>query len=677
MAEPSSLLNVVLNWINALSILSRPCTAPEDLSDGIMLFEILADVDSSYFRLVSTVERGDNWVFRFNNLKKMYKLVISYYEDVLHSRVSEMDTPNLSSIAKDSDLNEILKLASLILLLSVQCPKKEKFISAIQTLDEFSQQQIMLIISQMMQRLSGSASPTDMDDASHRAAEVQAEKEELEKAHRELIEEYQNLRHEHDTLVSEKQELRSRLNELEKSAAQASQSGKADFILKSEIEHLKQELEKSELRRHEAESLLHKNTSIVTELNRKVDELQSKADEAAILKDKVDELRHAADRLQKTEAVVEKYKKKLEETGDLRRQLQNLESQNAALVSKNLNLESEYLKLTQFKSLMDTYKTQISELESQKTQLQVEKSQMEYEFSESRKRMEEMEEGKRAMEESMRDLEEKIREWEFNGSAPRTLNQSLGQSLSSSSSAAETTELKLKIARLERKLAGYKASSTISGGNEEVSSLKSQVVKLEHLLEDANRSKTKFQQTLQLQSELSKLSSSNLSSSSRVSEEQFQELKSKYEQLKEIMGEKEKKLGDLNDQNVKLHVAMKKAKEFISNQDKTIKDLRSTAVENSVKTTENFPEAVQSLQSMLKMKEEELEELKTQYNEYKSQVTFEQKLILSAWYEAGMSLAKRGSGIGGQNPNGSSGTTSSTGGSSWLAQQRRLVASRR
>jgi protein HOOK3 len=45
-----------------------------------------------------------------------------------------------------------------------------------------------------------------------------------------------------DELEADKAELKSRLHDMDSAVAQANETGKADFIMRTEIDHLKQDL---------------------------------------------------------------------------------------------------------------------------------------------------------------------------------------------------------------------------------------------------------------------------------------------------------------------------------------------------------------------------------------------------------------------------------------------------
>ncbi|KAG5457517.1 MAG: hypothetical protein BJ554DRAFT_2443 [Olpidium bornovanus] len=100
-------------------------------------------------------EGSDNWVPRFNNLKKLSKLITRYYEEGLGKSLDGVEAPNLTAVAKGENDKETLKLCQLVLALAVQCPSNQDQIAKIQSLRKESQHGIMNLIERVMQQLAG------------------------------------------------------------------------------------------------------------------------------------------------------------------------------------------------------------------------------------------------------------------------------------------------------------------------------------------------------------------------------------------------------------------------------------------------------------------------------------------------------------------------------------------
>ncbi|KAJ1553274.1 Protein Hook 2, partial [Cladochytrium tenue] len=357
MASPPPIDDAVLSPPPGIDADAGP--SDETMAEAIIL------CDGQWFKLTRPIESSDSWVLKFNSLKRLYKLLTGYYEEVLNQNTGTLDVPNLTAIARDSDADEIVKLAHLVLAVAVQVEQNQRYIAQIQSLDPAVQHALMVAI-------------------------------------------------ERDDLLSEKRELQSGLRRMEASMSQMSEAGKADFLMRTEMDNLKADMNKSENKRLEAELLAERQAATIKDLTKKLEDSSRKAEENVRLKDQLDEFRHFADKLQKSEALIEKYKKRIEETGDLRRQLKVLESQNQAMLERNGQLEEEYRKLSGFRPLMETYKEQIGSMEGQNSALMLENSKLDFELQEIRLRLEQVEMERKADQEQLAALEDQLREMELN-----------------------------------------------------------------------------------------------------------------------------------------------------------------------------------------------------------------------------------------------------------------------
>ncbi|GJJ78666.1 hypothetical protein EMPS_11025 [Entomortierella parvispora] len=495
--DPSAVLALAFQqWVNTFSDISRPCRHISDLSDGIVLFEIAADIDPKWFKAIKSADMGDNWVHKYNNLKKLHKLVTRFLEEKLGQNLTKLDPPNLSAIAKDAEPLEVIKLCELVMVVAVQCDKNQPYIQKIQSLPESSQHALMVSLEQIIQALnSDSSRDSDMEEINmdQELANLHQERDELERSNQNLMNEFTMMNHKYDELLTEKEELRQRIRDLEKASAYASQSGKSDFLMKTEIDLLRSDLQKSEDRRHEQETIINNQMKAIADLSRSEADLAAKAEDAIRLKDKLDEYKHAIEKLQKTENVIEKYKKKLEEGADLRRQIKVIEDQNQELVERNREIEEEYRKVLAFKSLMESYKDQILALETKNSTLAKDKNKIEYEAQQQYQKLEEVEASRMRDAEQISMLEDKVRELEFSGGQGVPLSNDLQdmetddmEGMLMGQQTSYSTELKLKISRLERELQNLKEEKQDEGG--------SRLTVLQHLLDDANRLKAKFEQ---------------------------------------------------------------------------------------------------------------------------------------------------------------------------------------
>ncbi|KAG0025083.1 hypothetical protein BGZ82_010223 [Podila clonocystis] len=491
----SILSNAFEEWVNTFDGISRQCQHISDLSDGIVLFEVAADIDPKWFKLIRSAEMGDNWVHKYNNLKKLHKLVTRYIEEKLGQSLSDLDPPNLNAIAKAGDPIEVLKLCELVIAIAVQCERNQRYIHKIQSLPHASQHALMLSLEQIMAALNSGSTPAkeseiEVTPMEQQIAQLQMERDDLARSKQGLLADFTIMNKKHDELFREKEEMRLRVRDLEKTTA-PHQTGKSrsDILMRTELDHLRADLQKSEERRQDQELMINNQMKLITDLSRSEAELRERADEAAHLKDKLDEYKHAVERLQKTENVIEKYKKKLEEGADLRRQIKLVEEQNHDLLERNREIEEEYRKVLAFKSLMESYKEQIMVLESKNSALVKDKIQQEHELRKQGLQLVQLEAGRARDAEQIQVLEETAKELEFSfGGGGQPLSHDLDTDMVGSphsNNTMSTTSLKLRISQLEREVETLKEERQETGG--------SRATVLQHLLDDANKSKSQFQ----------------------------------------------------------------------------------------------------------------------------------------------------------------------------------------
>ncbi|GAA5927997.1 hypothetical protein JCM10213_000945 [Rhodosporidiobolus nylandii] len=495
----------------------------DDLKDGVALSEVLLDIDPAHFRTLANSASNpkalsENWVLRFNNLKRLYKLLIRYFEDVLHSSTAALHTPNLQQVAKgeEGSDDEVCKLAGLVLALVVQSEHKQQHVLLIQSLDEWVQRELMYSIEQVMSKVSAheqNSGADEEDDADaefyeirHEKSRIMHDKEALQVVYEDLVEQFNALKDEHEETLANLASAEARNNDAtEKETAE--KNDRSEQAYKAEIDRLRAELQKTENQLGEAEQVVERQTKLVEDLTKKVDELEPRAEEAARLKDQMDEYRHASEKAKKLENVIEKLKKKAEEGAETRRMLKALEDQNADLLDKNASLEEEYQKVSAFKPLMESYKTKLDALETSSSAAQRELTAVRLDLERTREKLRVAEEEREKEGEALVLYEERVKELEAEGpKRPRgrerresTMTEGgadvdesfaatgggVGEELNDALSGTTTTDLKLQIRRLQRELEKAKANAGAADA--------SRVVVLENLLDDAQRMKKRYE----------------------------------------------------------------------------------------------------------------------------------------------------------------------------------------
>ncbi|KAI9466048.1 hypothetical protein BJY52DRAFT_318980 [Lactarius psammicola] len=234
--------------------LHRNVTSAADLSDGAGLLEILSTIDAEYFPQPSRAsqEPSDNWVLRFNAMKRVYRLMTQYFSDLIGQPTDALEVPDLKALAQDNDVPSILSMCRLTLAIAVHCDKNKEFIEKIQGLSEANQHHLMKAIEQIMARVGhpsgdrgvGERNRTEDDHYYQLQSErsrILSEKGVLEKAHQALLEEHRVIQSQLDDAVSERDDAFARARELLQQA-DSRRSDKADVMMKAEIDRLRTEL---------------------------------------------------------------------------------------------------------------------------------------------------------------------------------------------------------------------------------------------------------------------------------------------------------------------------------------------------------------------------------------------------------------------------------------------------
>ncbi|KAF9792235.1 hypothetical protein BJ322DRAFT_23685 [Thelephora terrestris] len=209
--------------------------------------------DTEYFRQPTRppAQLSDNWVLRFNALKRLYRLLIQYFSDVLDQNTSALEVPDLQSMAKDHSVKDTLIMCRLTIAIAVQCDNNKHIIDKIQSLSDTNQHYLMKAIEQVMAKVQasggtqGTSTMTDDDHYYYLQSErsrILAEKETLEKVYQNLLEEHRTLQTNYDDSVSEKEDALARMRQTQREVDDSKRHDKADHVMRAEIDRLRAEL---------------------------------------------------------------------------------------------------------------------------------------------------------------------------------------------------------------------------------------------------------------------------------------------------------------------------------------------------------------------------------------------------------------------------------------------------
>ncbi|XP_030290303.1 protein Hook homolog 1 isoform X3 [Sparus aurata] len=315
-----------------------------------------------------------------NNLKKILQMMVDYYNEILAQEISDFPLPDVALAAENLDAVELGRLLQLVLGCAVKCERKQEYIQIIMTLEESVQHVVMTAIQELMSKeimapfgteLSGDLEQQDgncftltpkLKKALEDMTELLAEKEALAQRCQELDMQVAVLQEERNSLLAENDVLTDRANQLDTFDDPSTPSGRKHSQLQQQLEALQEENFRLEAAKDDYRIHCEELEKQLIEVQHRNDELTSLAEESRALKDELDVLRNCSDRVVMLEASVETYKRKLENLGDLKRQMKLLEENNMTYMHNTVSLEEELRKANAARAQLETYKRQVQEL---------------------------------------------------------------------------------------------------------------------------------------------------------------------------------------------------------------------------------------------------------------------------------------------------------------------------
>ncbi|KAM3599939.1 uncharacterized protein V6R79_014134 [Siganus canaliculatus] len=690
----------LLTWIQTFGV-EAPCKTVEDLTSGIVMAQVLQKIDVVYFNdaWISRIkpEVGDNWRLKISNLKKILKGILDYNQEVLGQHINDFTLPDVNLIGEHSDAAELGRMLQLILGCAVNCEQKQEYIQTIMMMEESVQHVVMTAIQELMSKETpvsgGNDSYVDLDRQLKKTVEdlndALATKEEISQRCRELDMQVAALQEEKSSLLAENQVLMERLNQSDSIEDINSPAGRRHLQLQTQLEQLQEETFRLEAAKDDYRIRCEELEKELLDVKSQNEELASLADEAQSLKDEMDVLRHSSDKVSKLEGTVEHYKKKLEDMGLLRRQNKLMEEKNTMLVQTNVGLEEELRKANAAKAQLETYKRQVVELQNRLSEESKKADKMEFEYKRVKEKVDSLQKEKDRMRTERDSLKETIEELHCVQAQEGRLTSGLfplTNSDGSDSLAAEITtpEIREHLIRLQHENKMLKLAQEGSD-NEKIALLQS-------LLEDSNRRKSELetenrlinQRLMEEQSQVEELQKSLQEQGSKADDSSS--LKKKYEEhmekLRELNNELLKKNTFIDEMEPKynacsqrvdeLEEALKKKDEDMKQMEerykKYLEKAKSVIRTLDPKQNQGSGPEVQALKNQLQERERMLHSLEKEMDKTRGQRDYEEKLIVSAWYNMGMSLQKKAA----------EDRLASTGsGQSFLARQRQATSSRR
>ncbi|KAK9464107.1 uncharacterized protein V1516DRAFT_662228 [Lipomyces oligophaga] len=331
----SNLETAIYSWIRIISSragLSAPDSLAE-LSNGHLISQILIFLDAARFQDCEIADDGisqsTSFMATVRNLKKLYKTIQQSSPKL--SALDEGIVPNISLIAKDGDVEEIVKLLSLVMMVESEITHDDA-LDDISQLPEEERPILLKIIGQPDDEKPDfvAPSPVSSDSLDYRA---------LESLYAQLQSQFNRVQEKLDQTKIENSDLKEQLSksdsklQLQLEIQQSKSKGQIEYFQK-DIQHLEEQLVERDKKVTEFDSKL-------LELTNEIEGLHGQVDSITDYKDRIDELSHDNERLRKVASQIEKYKKQAQECTELSQQLVKLKNDNAYLQEKSRLLDQD------------------------------------------------------------------------------------------------------------------------------------------------------------------------------------------------------------------------------------------------------------------------------------------------------------------------------------------------
>mmetsp|Transcript_11427 Transcript_11427/g.17049 ORF Transcript_11427/g.17049 Transcript_11427/m.17049 type:complete len:658 (+) Transcript_11427:59-2032(+) len=629
--------NALLNWLRTFA-LEKNVENLSELSDGVVLSRIFSEIcdDDQVKELVTEAE--ESWAFRASRLRRLMARIKSWYIEILGLEI-QIEHWDAEAAARDDDVVSIVNILELILGAAVRCAKREIYVKTImETLSEDNQAMLMIVVDRTLKRAVDVVDETKDkrihdDDMKHlgqrRVADqvpippskINLEEEEevimlrraLTKAQREIAQlrdeltiatqnkdpfaETTSLREELDVVGGREAEARSRLDLA---------LGKMREI-EFELESIRKERDQWQ-EKHDA--LFEKSTRLESRL--------------AVLEDEADLGRAARENLDKAEEQIIKLKKKLEEAQTLKRDNKSLDEQNAKYLAEIVQLEAKAQTSVEDRRQLELIKIERDQALTANLNLQEDLDQAQTNLHQYQQDLDHALEAKRFLEEELSKLNSTT-----SFSNNHTMNTALNTNNDDDIFAVDSTELRTRLAQLERENARLTAKTN-------------EIDRLQTVADDATK---KLRESIQHNEELRKqnrrLRDEFQTTSSEQKSNNNQEAPPPlafFENEEQIINKDDNPPFETIHDIARLQKLLREKEAARASAVAEVENVQ-TATRKSINNTEGkYAAMIRSLKETNKRKDEKIALLESKNRTERAQYKREEALIVSAIYDLGQRL---------------------------------------
>lgn len=333
----------LLEWVKTFT-LTEDVKSLGELTDGHILWDILRDVDPTYF--TSSLPEGraktTKWIPRYENLKHLHKALAAYIsEECDQALYAPHAGEGLKAIAQHASFPEFCKLFQLVLQATIFSPRQQDYILKMISLTPASQQSLkeLIEVREVAEGQSG-----QQDGPSDRSTTFVADPElEFEERFGKLMAENERLLQEKKDIQLNMRALDDRLVRLQDNNAVLQQklTEAEDFVQMNgpaynaaqsgSVEELESKIKQQENDFADQELRMAKQTRKTEALQRKIANLEassnSSAKKAQEARDELDVVRRDRDALAKKANMVDKFKQQLQASNSLKKENDTMRSQ--------------------------------------------------------------------------------------------------------------------------------------------------------------------------------------------------------------------------------------------------------------------------------------------------------------------------------------------------------------
>ncbi|KAL8906637.1 MAG: hypothetical protein Q9207_001891 [Kuettlingeria erythrocarpa] len=335
----------LLEWINTFT-LADEVKSLSDLIDGHILWDILRDVDPTYFASSLPEGQGNTskWTPRYNNLKFLHKTLVSYISEECDQALFTLGAgEGLQALAQNApdSASGLVLLFQLVLQATILSPRQGEYILKMTSLTPASQQALKRLIEER----EITEDPHDQQDGPNDTTlEAFAPDPELA-----FEERFGNIMAENGRLLQEKAELRKEMRELDDRLTRLQDNnailqqklteaedgrrvnGSARNSDSKSVKDLESKIKQQENDFADQESKALKQQRRTEALQRKIDNLEaslsSSARKTQDARDELDEVRRERDVLTRKANMVEKLKQQLQSSNSLKKEKDTLQAE--------------------------------------------------------------------------------------------------------------------------------------------------------------------------------------------------------------------------------------------------------------------------------------------------------------------------------------------------------------